>query len=45
MLAGTYLSVFFVANLPVLFIAPGILAIVLVLVYASSPATSSRRTR
>ncbi|WP_420363314.1 MFS transporter [Curtobacterium aetherium] len=33
-LAGTYLSVFFVANLPVLFIAPGILAIVLVVVYA-----------
>lgn len=33
-LAGTYLSVFFVANLPVLFIAPGILAIILVLVYA-----------
>ncbi|MDO3697651.1 MFS transporter, partial [Curtobacterium flaccumfaciens] len=33
-LAGTYLSVFFVANLPVLFIAPGILAIILVAVYA-----------
>ncbi|ROS77831.1 LOW QUALITY PROTEIN: Na+/melibiose symporter-like transporter [Curtobacterium sp. PhB130] len=33
-LAGTYLSVFFVANLPVLFIAPGILAIILVVVYA-----------
>lgn len=32
-LAGTYLSVFFVANLPVLFIAPGVLAVVLILVY------------
>lgn len=33
-LAGTYLAVLFVANLPVLFIAPGVLAIVLILVYA-----------
>ncbi|MDR6867573.1 MFS family permease [Microbacterium resistens] len=33
-LAGTYLAVFLVGNLPVLFIAPGVLAIVLVLVYA-----------
>jgi MFS family permease len=32
-LAGTYLSVFFVSNLPVLFIAPGVLAVVLMLVY------------
>lgn len=33
-LAGLYLAVFLVGNLPVLFIAPGVLAIVLVLVYA-----------
>jgi MFS family permease len=33
-LAGTYLSVFFVSNLPVLFIAPGVLAVILILVYA-----------
>ncbi|WIB77595.1 MFS transporter [Curtobacterium sp. MCPF17_002] len=32
-LAGTYLSVFFVTNLPVLFIAPGVLAVALILVY------------
>jgi MFS family permease len=33
-LFGTYLAVLFAFNLPVLFIAPGILAIVLVLVYS-----------
>lgn len=33
-LAGTYLSVYLVVNLPVLFIAPGVLAVILVLVYA-----------
>jgi len=33
-LAGLYLAVFLVGNLPVLFVAPGVLAIVLVLVYA-----------
>lgn len=32
-LAGTYLAVFLVANLPLLFIVPGIVAIVLVIVY------------
>lgn len=34
-LFGTYLAVFFAFNLPVLFIAPGILAIVLILVYCA----------
>ncbi|GAA0963066.1 MFS transporter [Frigoribacterium faeni] len=33
-LAGLYLAVYLVGNLPALFIAPGVLAIVLVLVYA-----------
>ncbi|AIV40819.1 MULTISPECIES: MFS transporter [unclassified Curtobacterium] len=33
-LAGLYLAVYLVGNLPVLFIAPGILAIVVILVYA-----------
>jgi len=33
-LAGTYLSVFFVANLPVLFIAPGVLAVITIIVYS-----------
>ncbi|OEI67797.1 MFS transporter [Curtobacterium sp. ER1/6] len=33
-LAGLYLAVYLVGNLPVLFIAPGVLAIVVILVYA-----------
>lgn len=33
-LAGTYLATYFVGNLPVLFVAPGFLAIALVIVYA-----------
>ncbi|WP_432560845.1 MFS transporter [Kineococcus sp. SYSU DK003] len=35
-LAGTYLSVYLVANLPVLFILPGILAVVLIGVYCAT---------
>ncbi|OIH94487.1 MFS transporter [Curtobacterium sp. MCBA15_001] len=34
-LAGLYLAVYMVGNLPVLFIAPGILAIVVILVYSA----------
>lgn len=33
-LAGIYLSVFLVGNLPVLFIAPGVVAVIFILVYA-----------
>jgi MFS family permease len=33
-LAGTYLTVFLVGNLPVLFIAPGVIAVVFILIYA-----------
>ncbi len=34
-MAGTYLSVLFVGNIPVLFILPGVLAVIAILVYAA----------
>ena len=43
-LAGTYLWVYLVANLPVLFVAPGLLGLALMIVYVSL-GTRCRRSR